>query len=279
MSFTTSHPAVDHKSTSTVASLQITVLQHTSNEGPSLIRRWARENNAQLSVYHPSEFGIVPASSHCCDLLVILGSPMSPNDNLEWIEQEQELIRSCLVRGIPLFGICFGAQQIAKALGKQVSQAPHKEVGWAPVKLRSHLIPGLPEELTVLHWHEQMCDIPTGGERLFSSLLVENQGFVCEKGAVEVPITQSESRIHSPVHTATLPSQARAVGLQFHMEQDGDGVREVALNDVAYPQENNDLHQSSEDILAQADKHDTFSYLTTILDWLVNNTHTADTTA
>ncbi len=96
--------------------MRVNVLQHTPNEGPGAIKTWADSHHHELYVYHPETFGKLPTANET-DLLVILGGPMSPNDNLEWIKQERVLIKRMLDAGKPMFGACFGAQQIAMTIG------------------------------------------------------------------------------------------------------------------------------------------------------------------
>lgn len=156
--------------------MRINVLQHTPNEGPGSIEKWANEHNAEFYVYHPATFGKLPTADET-DMLVILGGPMSPNDDFPWIKQERELIKELAKEHKPMFGACFGAQQISMAFGGEVSDAKYKEVGWAPVYLKNHEIPDIPDKLTALHWHQQMFSIPEGGKLLFSGDLLENQGF------------------------------------------------------------------------------------------------------
>lgn len=201
--------------------MRVNVLQHTPNEGPGSIKEWADQHGDDFYVYHPYQFGNLPTADQT-DMLVILGGPMSPNDDLPWIKQERVLIKQLLDAGKPLFGACYGGQQIAKVLGADIHKAPHKEVGWAPVYLQSDVIPGIPKQLTALHWHEEMFEIPDNAQLLFSSDLVKNQGFVYKH---------------------------QAIGLQFHFEPEQDNVNEMAVNDNTYPLDHNDLHQTPEQII------------------------------
>ena len=200
--------------------MRVNILQHTPNEGPGSILDWARVNGHQSFVYHPYQFGYLPTADET-DLLIILGGPMSPNDDVSWISQERELIQELLDKDLPMFGACYGAQQIAKTLGYKVSEAPAKEVGWAPVYLQSHVIPDLPAELLALHWHQEMFEVPKEATLLFSSDAVKNQGFVMNH---------------------------RVVGLQFHFEPQDDNIREMVVNDFPYI-EGSILGQTATDIL------------------------------
>ena len=89
--------------------------------------------------------------------------------------------------------------------------------------IRDSAIAGLPERMDVLHWHQDMFEIPDGAVRLFSSRLVENQGFLWS---------------------------SRVLGLQFHFEPLEDNLREIVANDGDYAREDNDLHETPEQILA-----------------------------
>ncbi|MCX8737621.1 type 1 glutamine amidotransferase [Lactobacillus sp. B4026] len=184
----------------------VNVLQHTPNEGPGSIQKWAHLHHHEFYVYHPYQFGILPTAEET-DFLVILGGPMSPNDDLPWIKQERQLIKKLLARNVSILGICYGAQQIVKTLGYQVKKAPVKEVGWGPVTVQTNMIKGLPHELTVLHWHEEMFEIPQEAKILFSNDNLQNQGFVLGK---------------------------QAVGLQFHLEPEEDNLKEIVVNDAQY---------------------------------------------
>ncbi|MGM0241036.1 type 1 glutamine amidotransferase [Enterococcus sp. AZ103] len=199
--------------------MRINVLQHTPNEGPGSIQSWSQKHHHQMFIYHPYQYNILPSAAET-DLLIILGGPMSPNDSTEWILRERELIAQLLENETPIFGACFGAQQIAKTLGYQITKGP-KEVGFAPVYLKSKTIPHLPAELLALHWHEETFEIPADADLLFSSDLLENQGFVMNH---------------------------RVIGLQFHFEPQADDLREIVINDGNYTKDNH-LNQTAEDIL------------------------------
>ena len=248
--------------------IQIAIIQHVDHEGPGLILRWAKEQNASYDLYHPAEDSLLPdwrKLSEQRSLLIVLGGPMNTTDNLKWLKQERTLINDCLAHGVAVLGICLGAQQLATTLGAAVRPAPYKEVGWAPIERTSSIIPGIPSQLMALHWHEQMFRIPAGAELLFSSQLVKNQGFACEKGKVNVILRSpliSQETITS--------SKARAVGLQFHIEQDRDGVREIVTHNGDYANIDNALNQSSSSILAYDHSHDTYPALCSILNWLIH---------
>lgn len=75
--------------------MRINVLQHTPNEGPGTIQEWSQDRGHEMYVYHPYQFDNLPTADET-DMLIILGGPMSPNDDLTWIKQERVLIQRLL---------------------------------------------------------------------------------------------------------------------------------------------------------------------------------------
>ena len=114
--------------------------------------------------------------------MVIMGGPMSANDDLPFIQREVALIAEAVKSEIPLLGVCLGAQLIAKALGSKVYRNTVREIGWAPVTFteaarRDPLFAGLSAPETVFHWHGDTFDLPRNAELLASSAACRNQAF------------------------------------------------------------------------------------------------------
>ena len=64
--------------------------------------------------------------------LVVLGGPMNVDmvEKYPHLKTEVRLIKRAMELGIPILGICLGAQLIAKTLGAKVSKNPEKGIGW-----------------------------------------------------------------------------------------------------------------------------------------------------
>ncbi|MEM7173513.1 MAG: hypothetical protein AAF530_25345 [Pseudomonadota bacterium] len=71
--------------------------------------------------------GELPQSLDECDGYIISGSAHGAYDDLDWFPSLFSFIRQAAKRGPKLFGICFGHQAIAMALGGRVEKAA---VGW-----------------------------------------------------------------------------------------------------------------------------------------------------
>jgi GMP synthase (glutamine-hydrolysing) len=93
---------------------------------------------------------------------------------------ERVWLSEAIEAGIPVLGVCLGAQLIARALGAAVRPASAAEIGFAPVQVHNPADPvvgALAPETTVLHWHGEVFDLPEGARLLASSDRTRNQAF------------------------------------------------------------------------------------------------------
>jgi GMP synthase-like glutamine amidotransferase len=116
------------------------------------------------------------------DALIFMGGPMSVNDGLPYLEAEMSLIREAVGRGQPVFGVCLGAQLIAKALGARVQPNPQKEIGWFDIELteaarEDAVFGGLEATVKIFQWHGETFDLPEGATLLATSVACRNQAF------------------------------------------------------------------------------------------------------
>jgi GMP synthase-like glutamine amidotransferase len=124
----------------------------------------------------------VPSGIDAFSGLVLMGGPMSVNDDLPWIPPVLELIASAVARDMPVLGHCLGGQLMARALSGSVARAPVKEIGWGEVQVQQNQAargwfgPDLGRFLT-FHWHGETFTVPPGATRVLSSPYCENQGF------------------------------------------------------------------------------------------------------
>ena len=171
------------------------ILQHVAFEGPGSIASWLQRRDAAVSTTAFFESSAQLPETHDLDLLVIMGGPMSVNDEaaLPWLVDEKRFVRAMLQAGKPVVGICLGAQLIANALGARVYPGLRREIGWLDIEGAAVDAPlfSLPPRERVFHWHGETFDLPDGATRLASSAGCRNQAFQWGE---------------------------RAIGLQFHLE-------------------------------------------------------------
>jgi GMP synthase-like glutamine amidotransferase len=180
------------------------VLQHVSYEGPGAIGPAVAAAGADLSVVRLDRGDDVPESDAVAGMtgLVVMGGPMSVHDELPWLEPERALVRSAVEAGLPVLGVCLGAQQLAAALGGAVTGGPTPECGVGEVHLTNEVIGDpvfgpAPTPLPCVHWHGDTFSLPEGAVRLAGNEAYENQAFRFGR---------------------------RAYGLQFHVEVTGSLV-------------------------------------------------------
>lgn len=112
---------------------------------------------------------------------VVYGGPFNvfEEDKHTFLNAEADWIRACMAKGIPLLGICQGAQQIARVLGAEVGpfeQTVH-EFGYYPVSPTPEGRDFLPETLYMTEAHYHAFAIPEGAVHLATSPLYPNQAF------------------------------------------------------------------------------------------------------
>lgn len=132
--------------------------------------------------------------------LVVLGGPMSALDidRHPHLGVEIDSIRQAVDSGIPILGICLGAQLIASALGARIRRNPVREIGWyevAPTAVgwEDPLFSKFDGAEQVFQWHGDTFTLPHGAQHLAESEDCANQAF----------------RIGESVY-----------GVQFHLEAD-----------------------------------------------------------
>jgi GMP synthase (glutamine-hydrolysing) len=127
----------------------------------------------------------VPANMKNAGGLIIMGGPQSVRDvdRNPFLRDEFRLTEDAIAAGLPVIGVCLGAQIIAAAVGAKIEKNPRgKEIGWHPIELASdaasdRLMRGLAPRSTVFHWHGEIFECPRGAVALASSEKTPCQAF------------------------------------------------------------------------------------------------------
>jgi GMP synthase-like glutamine amidotransferase len=100
-------------------------------------------------------------------MVVSLGSEESAyDDGVAWVGREVALLRDAVRADVPVLGICFGSQILARALGGEALRAQQPEIGWVEVSSQE---PGLVAEGPWFEWHYDTFRPPAGAVLLAES--------------------------------------------------------------------------------------------------------------
>lgn len=174
-------------------------LQHVPFEGPGAFATSLDRMGVVLDSRLVPRDGI-PADPG--DLLIVMGGPMSVNDPDPWIAEETAFVRSAVLAGKSVLGVCLGSQFMAKALGATVRPGTALEIGKTRIRLtdegkKDPVFGSFPEALSVFEWHGEVFDLPKDGVALAGSEIAPLQAF---------------------------RFGPRAYGLLFHLEIDMEGI-------------------------------------------------------
>jgi GMP synthase-like glutamine amidotransferase len=64
------------------------------------------------------------------DGLIVLGGRVMPDDDEPFLEPTRALFREAIERGVPVLGVCLGAQLLSQATGGDVQQLDKPSIGW-----------------------------------------------------------------------------------------------------------------------------------------------------
>ncbi|MHB8772180.1 MAG: type 1 glutamine amidotransferase [Syntrophales bacterium] len=184
--------------------------QHVPFEGLGSIGDWLAGRGAVVTTTRFFADAVLPDADGI-DLLILMGGPMSVNDEgyYPWLVAEKRFVAEVITRGKAVLGVCLGAQLIAAALGGRVHPNGEKEIGWFPVAslpprdaAPARAVPSFrfPEESLVFHWHGETFDLPAGAVHLARSEACRNQAFQYGR---------------------------RVMGLQFHLEMTPQAVAAI----------------------------------------------------
>jgi GMP synthase-like glutamine amidotransferase len=158
----------------------ILIIQFYPSEGPGYLEQFLAEHHLPWHLLRIDQDDTLPTNLDDYSALVMMGGPMSANDELAWVSPLLALIRQAQAEHIPVLGHCLGGQLIAKALGATVRANPVREIGWGLVTpsynaTATAYFGSLP--FTGFHWHGETFTLPAGATHLLSSTYCSNQAF------------------------------------------------------------------------------------------------------
>jgi GMP synthase (glutamine-hydrolysing) len=164
--------------------MNILIVMHVESEGPGSLGTFLQAEGARLHVVRLHDGDTLPEHVEGLDAVISMGGPMNvyEEEKYPYLRDETIFLRKAIDAGLPILGVCLGAQMIAKASGAQVTRSPKEEVGWGLVHVTDAgssdvLFHGLPRTLEVFQWHGDMFHIPETGTLLADGTDCPHQAF------------------------------------------------------------------------------------------------------
>jgi GMP synthase (glutamine-hydrolysing) len=103
-------------------------------------------------------------------------------EDYPFLRLERRLLAEAVAEGVPVLGICLGAQVLARALGAEVRTAEEHETGWLEITPTAGagadpLLGHLDGPAGVFQWHSDTFGLPHGATLLATSAVIANQAF------------------------------------------------------------------------------------------------------
>ena len=114
--------------------LRALIIQHEEPTPPGFVNEWLDEHEAIVETFRididdrevdPSDY----------DLIVSLGAECAAfDDSMPFVPREARLMRRAVDADVPVLGLCFGGQMLARVLGGEVFRSDVSEIGWLAVR-------------------------------------------------------------------------------------------------------------------------------------------------
>jgi GMP synthase-like glutamine amidotransferase len=142
---------------------RVLVLQHEPSAPASSLADWAHARGYTVEVLMADDDWPAPELESVAFIATLGSASASYDDGVPWLARELDLLGQAHSSDVPVFGICFGSQILARSLGANTRLAESPEIGWYEVDAcGSARIPQGPW----LFWHIDRFDVPAGAELL-----------------------------------------------------------------------------------------------------------------
>jgi len=156
------------------------LVKHSEGWNVDRCCRWMEKTNTPYDWCYPAAGQEFPAVQDYSGV-IIFGGALSANDCQEhpWMRDELIFVESCLKANTPFFGICLGAQILARVMGAKVTahQDELSEIGFCEVHPTTQGLGFLAKPLKFMQWHKEGFELPHGATHLAFNDLFPNQAF------------------------------------------------------------------------------------------------------
>jgi GMP synthase (glutamine-hydrolysing) len=176
--------------------MRILAIVNETGAGPGVFGGAAAEAGHEIVEWAAHEGTPAPDLDGYGAAMVFGGAMNVDEEDLHpWLVGEKRAIARLAGSGIPIMGVCLGAQMVAEVLGGSASRASRPEIGWHDVEMTPEaaddpVLGALPARFEAFQWHSYAATPPAGAARL----------------------------AHSPVSVQAYRVGDRIWGIQFHAE-------------------------------------------------------------
>jgi GMP synthase (glutamine-hydrolysing) len=156
--------------------MRVLAIVHQRDAGPGVFADAARARGARLEPWSIGEERSPPEDPAAYDAVLTFGGAMHADheDRHPWLKEEKALLAELLERGVPLLGVCLGAQLLAEAAGAPPRRASQPEIGWYDVQVTEEgaadpLLGPLFPTFEAFQWHSYEFPLPAGASPLARS--------------------------------------------------------------------------------------------------------------
>lgn len=156
--------------------MRILTVVHQPDAGPGVFADAVGARDMSLDTWVPAEPDALPPDPSAYGAVMVFGGAMHVDheERHPWLGDVKALLGDLLGRGVPILGVCLGAQLLAEAAGAQPRRARRPEIGWHEVELsaegeRDPVIGSLPSRFVAFQWHSYEFPLPPGATALARS--------------------------------------------------------------------------------------------------------------
>ena len=149
---------------------------HQRDAGAGVFADAVRARDMSLDTWLTAEADAPPTDPSAYDAVMVFGGAMHVDHegHHPWLRDVKSVLRDLLGRGVPILGVCLGAQLLAEAAGAQPRRASRPEIGWHEVELtadgaRDPVTGSLPPRFVAFQWHSYEFPLPPGATPLARS--------------------------------------------------------------------------------------------------------------
>lgn len=158
---------------------RVLLVVHRRDAQPGNVGLWLKAHGYSLDIRCPRAGDPLPPTLAAHAGVVVFGGPMSANDPYNYIREEIRWLAVPLKEEKPFFGICLGAQMLAKHLGAEVSRHAQGriEAGYFNIRPSAAGAALMDWPSHFYEWHGEGFTLPAGAECLALGDDFEHQAY------------------------------------------------------------------------------------------------------